>query len=205
MNNNVCTLSDVRNETTNQPHNPEIQEGRYERIILAYLLRDKKYIEMAKQYDLRAHWFEHKELRQIFRLIQSHYTATQEVLSKSVYMDMVSSNPGIDAAEIPSYDSFYHVISSSIRDERDCAYYFNEFRKEGINQDICNSFSKYVSEKKETGCEEAFEKLMYELRRVPGAGVKCSWKSLADYSGVTFAETPFLVEELCPSGGAPSI
>lgn len=122
------------------------KENKYEKVILAYLLKDKSYIRKVLDLGVKRDCFSDKELKSFFEIIMSYYFKYEAILTKNVYMDIVRSVKDIDPAEHMSYFNFYDTIEANYKDDESFEFYVNEFKEDSLYKRSLLVIKQYIED-----------------------------------------------------------
>lgn len=158
----------------------ENKEGRYERIILSFLIRDVENVKRLMSRDVQAYYFLNENNREFFKCIINHYKNTQLLLKKNIYMDMIVTNPDINPDDYFNYEKVYDIIYNSYINSEDFDYYLNKFIQDGCHNRIIKVFENYLEDREEFGNEEALSDLKRRVSSIEFEGISLDYQ-IMDY------------------------
>lgn len=142
------------------------KEGRYERIVLSFLIRDIECVKNITSRDVQPYYFLSDINREFYKCVITHYKDSQMILKKNIYMDKITTNPDIEPDDYFQYEKVYDIIYNSYIESEDFNYYLNKFLEEGHHNKIIKIFESYLDDREEFGNKEALNDLKKRISSV---------------------------------------
>lgn len=147
-----------------QFENKEVNQ--YERKIISYLLRDRKYVKIALGHRMKPMWFSSEQLCELFKKIKTTYENYGLELNKRIFMDEIKRNEEVSIDEYTDYEKFYDWCYMNYDGEDNFNYYLSHFQNYGVTKEITHYIGQYEVKRKDVNPKECLDYLKRKINKI---------------------------------------